>query len=137
MRIQPTVVVAIAALAVVGFVVLAVNVGWNLGVMPICEEAREHSAVSPDGKNVVILGTASCGRDRYHLTARLIGSSDATPLFSGYATSQDYTIDARWDSASDLKILYAGSVDVQYPSSGLDSAVLNDLGAVHVRYLQH
>jgi hypothetical protein len=72
MKRHPLVLVAIAAFAVIGLAVLALNVGWNLGIVPICGESQEHSVVSPDGKNVVILGTAHCGTDQLHLTAKLV-----------------------------------------------------------------
>jgi len=134
---QPIVIFAIATLAVIGFAVVALNVGWKAGVVPICDEPQEHTAVSPDGRNVVLLGIANCGTDRFYLTAKLVGSSDTSPLFSGYARSRDMKLDARWDSATDLSISYSHGIDVQYPPSGRNTDGIHDFGAVQVRYAQH
>jgi hypothetical protein len=125
----------LGVLAVVGAGVIVLNVAVNLGVVSPCDAVRENFVASPDGKHTVILGTATCGKDRVHLTARLLPSSDAGTLFSADAPGSEFVLKAQWNSPSELQIIYPRRVEMRYPPhESLDG--LHDRGAVHVRYLE-
>ena len=127
--------IGLGVLALVGASVIALNVAVNLGVISPCDVAKENFVASPDGKHSVVLGTAKCGTDRVHLTARLLPSSDVGTLFSADAPSSEFVLVAQWNSPSDLQIIYPRLIEIRYPPNDhLDG--LHDRGAVHVRYLQ-
>jgi hypothetical protein len=134
---KPVVTVAIWALALIGGGVVLLNLGWNLGILSLCEQAQERSSASPDGANVVIVGVAECGNEKYHLTARLLSPSGReNTLFSGFAQSSEAALETRCRSPSDLQIIYAPDIALEFPTSDSGLSAMHDFGSVQVRYTQ-
>jgi hypothetical protein len=127
--------IAVGALALIGAIVVVLNVGVNLGAITSCDPAKESFVVSPDGEHSVILAIEQCGTDRRQLTARLLPSNDLTPLFSAVAPGSDLELSARWSSASELEIIYPQHINIRHPSRDMLDAQ-HDYGAVKVRYLK-
>lgn len=126
--------ILIAGLALIGASVIALNVGVNLGMVPVCESPIERAMPSPGGNTTAIFGVANCGSSRRHLTVRLIGNGGGSgSVFSGYTASPNATIEGSWLSLAELEVRYSQGMEVDYPSNGLGA--INTHGAVNVTFI--
>jgi hypothetical protein len=125
--------VLIGLLALIGAFVVAMNVGWNLGVVPACGTPVETASSSPDGKFVLVVGVSKCGKSRVQTKARVVTASSKEHLvFLGSAESDEPIISPEWISATRLRLRYVSSAEITYPPDHLDA--LSSFGAVEVSY---
>jgi hypothetical protein len=123
----------VGALAVIGAVVVAVNVGWNMGVLPVCGSPVEKASSSPDGKLVLIVGVANCGRSTVQTEARIVTESGKTYLvFLGSAEAEQPILYPDWIGPTKLRLSYLRSAALRFPVGHLDG--LHSFGEVEVTY---
>ena len=121
-------------LALIGAVVIAVNIGVNVGGISACGSAKETASPSSDGESVLVIGVSDCGSKKQTM-ARILSSTGKTYLvFLGSAESADPILTPRWLSPRQLELTYSPSANPKFPPENLDG--VNVFGDVEVKYKQ-
>jgi hypothetical protein len=125
----------VGCLAFIGAVVIAVNVGWNVGSISACGAATETAAASSDGKSVLVIGVTDCGGSKKQTMARILSSTGKKYLvFLGSAESAAPILTSKWLSPQKLQLSYSPSAQLKFPTENLDG--VNRFGDVEVNYKQ-
>jgi hypothetical protein len=124
--------VLIGLLALIGAAVLAVNVGWNVGLLPTCGTPLESASAAPDGRTVLVTGVADCGSKK-RTTARLLAPTGKTYLlFTSAPAAEQIALRATWRSSTELELSFSHAAEVEFPADGFEA--LNVFGETEVRY---
>ena len=124
----------VGCLALIGGLVIAVNVGLNIGGVDMCGSAKETASVSPDGESVLVIGISECGSKKQTM-ARILAPEKKTYLvFLGSAESADPILTAQWLGQNQLQLSYSPSAALKFPPENLEG--VNVFGEVEVKYKQ-
>lgn len=123
----------VGCLALIGAVVVALNVGWNVGGISTCGTAKETALASVDGRFVLVIGISECGRSKRQTTARILSPAGETHMvFLGSAKSEEPILTAQWLGPAKLRLRYLASAQRDFPTGNLGGE--NWFGEVEVAY---